>query len=366
MRILVAHNVPQARTGGMSRIMGEIHDRIAAKGATVEYFCADDVPTRYRNKWQRFTYPYLVAQRAREGKFDILNVHEPSGALAPFLKSRAKVTVTSHGVEQRGWEISLEDRSLGRGGPSPRTQLLYPLTSLWQSRVALTRAHHVFCLNTQDRDFLTSRFAVSSNRITRIFPAASAVYAEQATARDYNRFRRILFAGTWLTRKGNQDAIAAFAQTDPNLEFAVLGAGASPEVIRAAFPEPLRHRVIVIEAKSDREAAQAMADADAFLLPSVFEGTPLTLMEAMYSGLPIITTDTCGMRDVIRHKETGLLVPLRSPSAIADAVAQLFAQPELRRQLGSKAHREATAGYTWDKSAEQVWQVYRKLLAIGP
>lgn len=366
MRILVAHNVPQARTGGMSRIMGEIHDRIAAKGATVEYFCADDVPTRYRNKWQRFTYPYLVAQRAREGKFDILNVHEPSGALATFLKSRVKVTVTSHGVEQRGWEISLEDRRLGRGGPAPRTQFLYPLTSLWQSRLALTRADHVFCLNTQDRSFLASRFAVPPTRITRIFPAASPVYAEQAAARDYTRFRRILFAGTWLSRKGNQDAIAAFAKSDPNLQFATLGAGASPETIRAAFPEPLRHRVIVIEAKSDREAAQAMADADAFLLPSVFEGTPLTLMEAMYSGLPIITTDTCGMRDVIRHKETGLLVPIRSPEAIAQAIAQLLAQPLLCRKIGSNAHREAAKDYTWDKSAEQVWQVYRRLLASSP
>jgi glycosyltransferase involved in cell wall biosynthesis len=362
MRILVAHNVPRARTGGMSRIMGEIHDRIAAKGAHVEYFCSDDVPPRYQNKWQRFTYPYLVAQRAREGKFDILNVHEPAGALAPFLKSRVKVTVTSHGVEQRGWEISLEDRKLGRGGPSSRTQVLYPLTSLWQSRVALTRADHVFCLNTQDRDFLISRFAVSPNRITRIFPAASPVYAEQAAARDYSRFRRILFAGTWLTRKGNRDAIAAFVQSDPMLQFATLGAGASAQNIRACFPEALRHRVIVIEAKSDREAAQAMAEADAFLLPSVFEGTPLTLMEAMYSALPIITTDTCGMRDVITHNQNGLLVPLRAPGAIAEAITTLKNDPVLRERLGRNAQQLATGQYTWAHSAEPVWRVYQELL----
>ena len=362
MRVLVAHNVPRARTGGMSRIMGEIHDRIAAKGAHVEYFCADDVPVRYRNKWQRFTYPYLVAQRAREGKFDILNVHEPAGALAPFLKSRIKVVVTSHGVEQRGWEISLQDRKLGRGGPSSRTQILYPLTSLWQSRVALTRADHVFCLNNQDRDFLISRFAVSPNRITRIFPAAAALYAEQAAVRDYKRFRRILFAGTWLTRKGNQDAIAAFAQSNPMLEFATLGAGASPENIRGCFPEALRNRVIVIDAKSDREAAQAMADADVFLLPSVFEGTPLTLMEAMYSGLPIVTTDTCGMRDVITQNQNGLLVPTRAPEAIAQAISSLQNDPGLRQRLGQNAHQLATGQYTWTHSAEPVWRVYQELL----
>jgi len=363
MRILIAHNVPQARTGGMSRIMGEIHDRIESRGAQIEYFCSEQVPPKYRNPWQRFTYPYLVAQRAREGKFDIVNVHEPSGALISLLKGRAKVTITSHGVEQRGWEISLEDKKQDRGGPSRRTRILYPLTSLWQSRLALTQADHVFCLNHQDRAFLTNRFKVRPSRITRIFPAASPVYAEGAANRDYTRFRRILFAGTWLARKGNQDAASAFAQSAPGLEFATLGAGADAVKIRADFPEAVRHRVTVIEAHSDREAAAAMAGADAFLLPSVFEGTPLTLMEAMYSGLPIITTDTAGMHDVIANNDTGLLVPVRSPEAIAQSIARLANSPELRRKLGTNAHREATARYTWDQSAEPVWRVYQQLMA---
>ncbi len=362
MRILVAHNVPQARTGGMSRIMGEIHDRIASRGAHVEYFCSEDVPPQYRNPWQRFIYPYLVAQRAKAGRFDIVNVHEPSGALVALLKGKCKVTVTSHGVEQRGWEVSLEDKKLGRGGPSARTQILYPLTSLWQSRLALTQADHVFCLNHQDRAFLTQRFKISANKITRIFPAASPVYAEAAAARDYTRFRRILFAGTWLARKGNQDAVAAFAKAPETLEFVTLGAGADAARIRADFPEAVRHRVTVIDAHTDREAAQAMASADAFLLPSVFEGTPLTLMEAMYSGLPVITTDTAGMRDVIADRETGLLVPPRSPDAIAQAIALLTQELNLRRKLGTNAHREAIARYTWEQSAEPVWRVYQQLL----
>jgi len=364
MRILIAHNVPQARTGGMSRIMGEIHDRIAALGAQVEYFCSENVPPQYRNPWQRFTYPYLVAQRARAGRFDIVNVHEPSAAFISLLKGKCKVTVTSHGVEQRGWEVSLEDKKLHRGGPSARTQILYPLTSLWQSRLALTQADHVFCLNHQDRAFLTQRFKISGNKITRIYPAASPVYSEMAAARDYTRFRRILFAGTWLARKGNQDAIAAFATLPDHLEFVTLGAGADPAHIRACFPEAVRHRVTAISARSDREAAEAMANADAFLLPSVFEGTPLTLMEAMYSGLPIVTTATAGMVDVIAHNETGFLVPTRSPEAIAQALTTLAQNPDLRRKLGTNAQREATTRYTWEHSAEPVWRVYQQLLNL--
>jgi len=365
MRILIAHDVPRARTGGMSRIMGEIHDRIAARGAQVEYFCKDDVPVRYQNRWGRFTYPWLVARRAREGKFDIVNVHEPSGALVSLLKGHSKVAVTSHGVEQRGWEVSLRDAKLGRGGPGSRTRILYPLTSLWQSRLALKRADHVFCLNSEDRDFLTRRFGVHVDRVTRVVPAASAVYAKPARARDYGRFRRILFAGTWLTRKGNLDAAAAFAQLDPGLTFATLGAGASPADIRSAFPEAVRSRVVVLETHSDAAAAQAMADADMFLLPSVFEGTPLTLMEAMYSGLPIVTTDTCGMRDVITDGVTGLLIPLRSPDAIVAAVNRLGRDRSLREKLGRNANALSTSRYTWENSAAPVWEAYQRITGAG-
>ncbi len=360
MRILIAHNVSRARNGGMSRIMGEIHDRIALRGARIEYLCAEDVPPQFRNRWQRFTFPYLVARRAWEGKFDIVNVHEPAGSLVSLLKGRAKVVVTSHGVEQRGWQVALEDGKLGRGGPSRKTQLLYPATSLWQSKVAFTHADHVFCLNEQDREYLLP----IARAVTRIYPAASPVYREAARNRDYSRFRQILFAGTWLSRKGNQDAVAAFAKSDSTLEFTVLGGGQSAANIRDSFPASARSRVNVLETRSDEEAAQIMADSDVFLLPSVFEGTPLTMMEAMYSGLPIVTTNTCGMRDVIHHGETGLLVPLRSPEAIAEALLQLR-DPELRRRLGTEAQARALDSYTWDRSAEQVWRVYESLMP-GP
>jgi glycosyltransferase involved in cell wall biosynthesis len=346
MKILVAHNVPRARNGGMSRIMGEIHDRIPAQ---VDYFTAEDIPERYRNRWLRFVYPYLVYRRAREGNYDIVNVHEPSGALVALLKGHAKVVVTSHGVEQRGWEVSIEDAKLGRGGPGARTRIVYPLTSLWQSRLALTHASHVFCLNFQDRDYLVDRFGIAPERIARIYPAASPVYA---THRDYTRFRRVLFAGTWLTRKGNLDALAAM-RDHPDLEFATLGAGVPAEQIPNA---------IAMETKSDADAARALSTADVFLLPSVFEGTPLTLMEAMRSGLPAITTDTCGMRDVIQHDVNGLLVPMRSPGAISAALTRLKRDPELRARLGRAA---AAAPYSWEQSAAAVWQVYVSLLGTG-
>ena len=89
--------------------------------------------------------------------------------------------------------------------------------------------------------------------------------------------------------------------------------------------------------------AAAFAAADLFLLPSLFEGTPLTLMQAMMSGLPIVTTATCGMKDVIADQQTGLLVPIRSPESLVSAIDTLRADQSLRARLGQAARADARA-----------------------
>src|SRR5262245_17613239 len=153
MRILVAHNVPRKRTGGMSRLMGFLHDRVAARGFEVADFCADDAPWYARGRWSRFGFPWAVYRHAlaeyRKGRgYDVLNVHEPSAAAVLALRRRIgnpAVVAMSYGVEQRGWELALAELRLGRAGPSWKTRLVYPATSLPQSRFALRRADHVFC-----------------------------------------------------------------------------------------------------------------------------------------------------------------------------------------------------------------------------
>src|SRR5260370_20616128 len=103
----------------------------------------------------RFVFPSLVLRHAiiaaSQGRpYHLINVHEPSGAAIALCKRAAgspRVVVTSHGLEQRGWERSLEEGRLGRGGPSAFSRLAYPSTVLWQARLAPPHAQHVFCLD---------------------------------------------------------------------------------------------------------------------------------------------------------------------------------------------------------------------------
>jgi glycosyltransferase involved in cell wall biosynthesis len=368
---LVAHQVPSSRTGGMSRIMGFIHDDLASRGHHVDYYCADDVPARWRTGMgRRFAFPLLVSKvavdAARQGQpYDIVNVHEPHALPVVLRRTQAgspSVVVTSHGLERRAWELAKEEARLGRGAVGLKTRLTYPLTSLWAGRQGLRRADHVFCLSADDRQYIVRRLGRSADTVTRIFPGADLAYSRGA--RTYEAADTILFAGAWRTNKGIADLVPAFtrlAERHPTLTLHVVGAGVSDAEVLARFPGSLRSRIACETPGDEAATAAAFASAHLFLLPSLFEGTPLTLMQAMMSGLPIVTTATCGMKDVVTNEASGLLVPIRSPNAIVDAIERLLGDRVRRERLGQTARAEALAQYTWEHVAAPVEEVYRRL-----
>jgi glycosyltransferase involved in cell wall biosynthesis len=373
MKILVAHDVPRSRTGGMSRIMSFVHDEVEQAGHTVEYFCTEDAPRSVGQPgWSRFSFPLAVyrktIERAQAGRpYDIINIHEPSAAMAVLLRARlggTKVVVTTHGIEQRGWNGRLKPEARPEERPSLRTRLLYPATLLWQANLALRRADHIICLNEEDRQYLITKIGRNSEEITRLFPGADPVFGQAAGSRDYSRCERLIFAGTWLERKGTQDLIASFsilARCHPTLQLLLLNPGAPESVTLPRFPEDVRPRVKHITASPEQGTAAVFADADVFILPSLFEGTPLTMIEGMWSGLPVVTTATCGMKDVIQHERNGLLVPLRDATSLTAQIQRLINNRSLRESLGRSAHRDAVSRFRWAEVAKPVLACYERL-----
>src|SRR5690242_2372706 len=145
LHILVAHNVSRKRNGGMSRQMSFIHDHIENAGHSVDYLCEEDLPVKWRGRYARFAFPLLVRKRAIEvartgNPFDIINVHEPNSAVISTWRKAANnpiVAITSYGIEKRAWELALEEGRLGRVGPNLKSRIIYPATSLLQSRIGL-------------------------------------------------------------------------------------------------------------------------------------------------------------------------------------------------------------------------------------
>jgi glycosyltransferase involved in cell wall biosynthesis len=371
MRILVAHFVSPARTGGMSRLVGTIHDRLAAAGHDITYLTTDDVPPALRSRLGRVGFQFVVwrtaAAAARRGEpYDIVNVHEPQGAIVAARRGGlggAAVVAMTHGVERRGWEVALRHPP---SRPGLKTRLLHPVITLAPSSLTLRRADHIICLNSDDREFLTRVMGIAEDRISRVTPGADPVFGEGAAQRSYDRGRRLLFAGTWLPRKGVQELAQAFTSlvaAGHDIHLDVLGAGVDPAVVRRAVSTMAAGRVQFRASSNDAEIAAAMRDADVFVLPSLFEGTPLTLIEAMWSGLPVVTTATAGMKDVVSDQRSGLLVPPGDAVALEAAIGRLISDTALRRRVGTEAHTVAQRLYTWDNAAAAFAAAYQSARA---
>ena len=376
-RVLVAHNVNRGNWGGMARMMESIHAELESFGWKTEYFTADDMPASGTPRFRRYAFTWLARRRAREAflrgePYDVINIHEPSGAAVVLGKSRMggpAVVAMSHGLEQRYWELRLRKDPPGPDPPAWKTRVLFPAISLWQSRLTLRRADHVFCLNEEDKSFLVDRFHLHPEKITRVFPAAGPEFSAAASRRNFDRpCSRVLFSGTWIERKGIRQVIEAFsvlASRHPSMRLGILGAGVPAPGILAGFPEPLRSRIVVHPLLSHADCAEALLDYDIFLLPSFFEGTPLALIEAMCTGIPVVTTATCGMKDVVEDGRNGLLVAPGNSGEIVRSIESLMNDSSLGRRLGEQAAEDAARKYTWRAVAELVDAAYSSLLKSG-
>lgn len=102
---------------------------------------------------------------------------------------------------------------------------------------------------------------------------------------------------------------------------------------------------------------------DVLVHPSETEGLPLTLVEAMFASRPVVATDVPGSNEVVVDGETGFLVPLRDPRALAEKVITLLGQPELRAAMGAAGLRRARERFSEERYIREVAALYEELAA---
>lgn len=115
--------------------------------------------------------------------------------------------------------------------------------------------------------------------------------------------------------------------------------------------------VTFIGGVSNENVLEYMAAADILALPSLSEGFPVVILEALASGLPVVTTDILGLPEIICDGENGLLVAPKNIPQIAEKVLLLLQDNELRRKI-SQNNRQKVKNYTWDKAIDRLEQVY--------
>jgi len=242
----------------------------------------------------------------------------------------------------------------------------------WKNRVW----HRLYHQSMYDFSISTANFGAVANREGwilselkyghppgRIWYVPNGVNENFFQPREFSdaRANRLLYVGTWLDRKGIYylaDAFTALAARSPELQLTIAGCIIPEEQVKAYFPAQLRDRISVLPFLGRDAMPQLYASHDIFVFPSLMEGMPLTLLEAMAGAMPVVTTNTCGMADLIENERNGLLVPAADAPTLGAAIGRLQNDANLRRNLGLSAQKDARR-FTWDLIARELEQVFQ-------
>lgn len=175
----------------------------------------------------------------------------------------------------------------------------------------------------------------------------------------------VLFVGRLDPQKAPGDLLTAFgrfAETAPDFHLLFVGEGPlKTELQQSANQLPCAERIHFAGWQS--QVPQLMRAADCLVLPSLWEGMPNVVLEAMASGLPVISTDVDGVSELIQPGEQGTLVAQGSPAEIQQALQTMSTQPALFRKMAENAQDTVKKEFTWDSIAHKYEQVYEKILS---
>jgi glycosyltransferase involved in cell wall biosynthesis len=375
LRILMAACVPRRREGGVAATIYGFGGQLERRGHSLTYVFQEDLVDS-KSIWPRFVDVVFAHRLSRyiaknRDRFSVVNLHAPTGFLygirRQWFGSRndPPYVMMLHGLEERrvyvlsrevrkgrAWNFTLKNRLWHRFYIYPRFR--------WSIRTA--DGAHSNCRDVWN--LLQLKYNLDADR-TAYTPSGVEPHFFVPRSYDNKGLLKLLYAGTWLEQRGIfylRDALERLAPQLPGMTMTFAGAGCPPEVIRDFFGPKLASVVKVVPLIPAGQMHELFAAHDIFLLPSLVEGLPTVLLEAMASGMPVITTETCGMPDVVADDFNGLLIAPSDAPAIEEAVLHLAGSVELRQRLGQAAQQTMTR-YTWERSALRLEKLFRHVIA---
>ncbi|MBE3557387.1 MAG: glycosyltransferase family 4 protein [Firmicutes bacterium] len=161
-----------------------------------------------------------------------------------------------------------------------------------------------------------------------------------------------LFVGQISHRKGIRVLIeAALRSQGMPVRFHLIG-----PVVSSKLLQNLPDNIFYEGTRLPGSVAETMRKADLFVLPSFEDAYALVVLEAMASGLPLITTDHNGASELLENGHDGLIVPAGDVNALAKAIYDLVEKSELRSKLGNAARKKVEGTYSWEHYGKSVLQ----------
>jgi len=212
------------------------------------------------------------------------------------------------------------------------------------------------------KKFLQERFPERADRIRRIYNGLNL--AEFGRADFSSAPPLILAVGRLIAKKGFADLIGAcglIAERGKSFQCEIIGEGPLENELRGQIERlNLQNRVVLPGAKQQREVLQRLAAANVFVLPSVIDpeggmdNLPTVIMEAMATGLPVVSTKIGGIPEMVVENETGFLLRPGDAVALADAIEKVINNLSLAQKLGQAGCERAQELFSIEKNVREL------------
>jgi UDP-glucose:(heptosyl)LPS alpha-1,3-glucosyltransferase len=302
--------------------------------------------------------------------YDVVHLHAPS--------LYRKGIITCHGIPQAGLLALRElDREFRKEIQSRQIRRFIIMRPIVEYNLKKERHKRVIAISSKIHEDLVSICNTSAENISLIpngvdlarFGKVSRLKARQliqdkfGLSSDHFIF---LFVGNFFKRKGVQFLLPALAQLrNPYARLIIVGNPEGQNRWAKDMTKALGIENKIIFAGQQNDVENFYAASDTFVFPSLYEAFSLVPLEALASGLPVITSRTGGAADLIQEGENGFL--LSSPQNIgelAEKMEWLLRHPELRNRMSEKAKEKAST-YSWDDIAEKNLAIYHQVTGNG-
>ncbi|MFN0159026.1 MAG: glycosyltransferase family 4 protein [Bacteroidota bacterium] len=161
------------------------------------------------------------------------------------------------------------------------------------------------------------------------------------------------------------DAFRTVVRRHPHSRLVIVGEGDQYETLQRKSKEAGIDSAVVF-AGSRSDVSQLLAAIDVFVLSSLWEGQPISLLEAMAAGKPIVSTDVDGISDILVDRKNALLVPPGNEEELSRAMCTMIEDEEKRRELAHAARATISESYTARAMADEISVLYRNLTSSIP
>lgn len=228
-------------------------------------------------------------------------------------------------------------------------------------KIASGAANRVICVSMSEYRFALDLKVIKHDKLRLVYNGLPDVDSE-GWAKPDQEPPRLISVARFAEPKDHLtllQALAGLSNIDWHLD--LVGDGPKQRFIESIAGDPrIAKKVSILGMRSD--VPELLAKSSLFILSSKREGFPISILEAMRAGLPVIATDVGGVSEAVLDGETGYLVPVGDYALMQKRICALIEDPMLRKQMGEKGRERFLQHFTLEKMVEKTYHIYREVV----